>query len=115
MLQRPAFELFFSIVLCAVVAVVPLQAIEPPYRRTTAPKDWNGFDRERLVQVLSGIATGADIPPAPLAVLPGGDILTPVPYLYRVQDGYNRFYGSVAAGFDSLPVIFPGFPADGAS
>jgi hypothetical protein len=30
-------------------ALVPLRAIEPPYRTPTHPKDWRGFDRPRLI------------------------------------------------------------------
>jgi hypothetical protein len=92
---------------------VPLVRIEPPYRLCSVPKDWSGFDKERLVNVLRGIAMGADLPPVPLAVLPAGDDLTPAPYTYRVRDGFHRFFASIAAGYVSLPVVFPGFPADG--
>jgi hypothetical protein len=82
-------------------------------RLTHVPKDSKGFDRARLVCVLSGFAANDDLPPIPLAVLPGGDELTVAPYTYRVRDGYHRFYASIAAGFEELPVVFPGYPADG--
>jgi hypothetical protein len=41
----------------------PLREIEPPYR--TLEKDWRGFDRGRLIRVLNGIVTGAEIEPVP--------------------------------------------------
>lgn len=72
-------------------AHVPMKEIEPPYRPSDVPKDWLGFDRERLMQVLQGIATGASLPPVPLTSLPGEHDFPPAPYRYRVRDGYHRF------------------------
>ena len=77
---------------------VPLVEIEPPYRVPTCVKDLRGFDRERLVLVLQGIAMGAQIPPVPLL-----EIRQAGPYRYRVFDGFHRFYASIAAGFECLP------------
>jgi hypothetical protein len=82
---------------------VLLRTIEPPYRLRTVPKDWRGFDRARLIDVLKGIVAGAEIKPVPLIELPAGDFLAPAPYRYRVRDGVHRFYASVAAGFECLP------------
>jgi hypothetical protein len=79
---------------------VSLREIEPPYR--TPEKDWRGFDRARLISVLTGIATGAEIEPVPLLKLPPGDFPAP-PYRYRVRNGFHRFYASIAAGFECLP------------
>jgi hypothetical protein len=75
----------------------------PPPRFPTAPKDWHGFERARLVSVLKGIATGANMEPVPLLELPQHDIW--VPYLYRVRDGFHRFYASIVAGFESVPAV----------
>ena len=83
--------------------LVPLTQIEPPYRNPTVAKDWRGFDRERMISVLRGIATGAEIEPVPLLLLPSGTFLFPAPYGYRVKDGFHRFYASIAAGFECLP------------
>jgi hypothetical protein len=47
----------------AAAVPVPLREIEPPYR--TPEKDWRGFDRARLISVLNGMATGAEIEPVP--------------------------------------------------
>jgi hypothetical protein len=79
---------------------VPLRQIEPPYR--IPGKDWHGFDHSRLVSVLDGIATGAEIEPVPLFKLPDTDF-PPAPYAYRVRNGFHRFYASIAAGFECLP------------
>jgi hypothetical protein len=67
------------------------------------PMDWRGFDRARFINVLRGIAAGSEIEAVPLMELPAGDRLVLAPYRYRVRDGLHRFYGSIAAGFESLP------------
>ena len=83
--------------------LVPLQEIEPPYRVSSCIKDWCGFDHARLVRVLQGIVAGDVIEPVPLREL--HEVGGSRPYRYRVCDGYHRFYGSIAAGFQSLPAI----------
>ena len=45
----------------ATATLVPLRDIEPPFRSLECPLDFCGFDRERLISVLKGIATGAEI------------------------------------------------------
>jgi hypothetical protein len=94
--------------------LIPLRDIEPPYRNSTAAKDWHGFDRARLISVLAGIATGTEIEPVPLADMPqpaapsdpslAWTVLRS-PFSYRVKDGFHRFYASVAAGFECLPAV----------
>jgi hypothetical protein len=93
--------------------LIPLRDIEPPYRNSTAPKDWRGFDRTRLISVLAGIATGAEVAPVPVLGMPQPAepsdpslswIVPRSPFSHRVKDGYHRFYASVAAGFECLPV-----------
>jgi hypothetical protein len=83
--------------------LVPLREIEPPYRLCAYAKDWLGFDRARLVDVLKGIVDSANIKPVPLMQLPPGNRLVIVQYRYRVRDGFHRFYASIAAGFEFLP------------
>lgn len=89
----------------AAAVSVPLQQIEPPYRRPE--KDCRGFDRQRLISVLNGIATGAAIAPVPLLKLPP-DLPSRAPYGFRVLDGFHRFYASIAAGFECLPASIVG-------
>lgn len=84
--------------------MVPLREIEPPYRTRETRKDWQGFDYARLISVLKGIATGAEIEPVPLLTLPAS-YFPAAPYGYRVRDGFHRFYASIAAGFDYLPAV----------
>lgn len=83
--------------------IILLAEIEPPLRYRTHPKDWNGFEKARLVSLLKAMATGVELPPVPIAELPVFDF-PQSPYRFRVRDGYHRFYASLAAGFSSLPV-----------
>ena len=87
----------------AEAAIVPLSTIEPPYRSPSHPKDWRGFDRERLISILRGIAAGIEIEPVPLWELPAGTFVVPAPYRYRVNNGFHRYYASIVVGFECLP------------
>jgi hypothetical protein len=44
--------------------LVPLHEIEPPFRFPEYPKDWRGFDRQRMIDVLTAIAGGVPLRPA---------------------------------------------------
>jgi hypothetical protein len=82
---------------------VPLFDIEPPFRLPTVPKDFHGFDRERMIRLLRGMATDVVLPPVGLLILPPlADISVP-PFKYRLLCGVHRFYASIAAGFEFLP------------
>jgi hypothetical protein len=83
---------------------VPLREIEPPFRNPEEPKDFHGFDHDRLVLILKGFVADAEIPPVPLLLLPSLADISKPPFKYRVLDGLHRFYASVAAGFEFLPV-----------
>ena len=98
----PVFRTYHS---TAEVVPVRLVEIEPPYRVPACVKDSRGFDRERLVFVLQGIAIGTQIPPVSLQELPLAEFPCFRPYRYRVCDGFHRFYASIAAGFEWLPGI----------
>jgi hypothetical protein len=95
---------------------VPLREIEPPLRARTSPNDWHGFDRKRMISILQGIATDAEIKALPLIALPELDhrlVGTPYRYRtygYRIQDGFHRFYASVAVGFECLPATITTVP-----
>jgi len=84
--------------------LVPLVDIEPPHRVLTIAKDWRGFDRPRLISVLKGIVTGADIEPVPLLELPVFEF-APNTYRFRVRNGFHRFYASIVAGFECLAAV----------
>jgi hypothetical protein len=81
---------------------VPLVDIEPPFRCPTVPKDFRGFDRRRMIDVLAGIAVDQALPPVPLLILPKRDNLGS-PFAFALINGVHRFYASIAAGFEELP------------
>ncbi|MDP8997956.1 MAG: hypothetical protein M3O03_13305 [Pseudomonadota bacterium] len=60
--------------------LIPLTPLEPPTRLNTHAKDWRGFDKARLISVLSGFVGNHQIEPVEVTSL--GDaiyqILTPI-------------------------------------
>jgi hypothetical protein len=84
--------------------LVSLTDVEPPSRLQECRLDFRGFDKERLVSILRGIATGAEIAPVPLRELPRDEFFR-IPYDYQLLDGYHRFHASVAVGFKFLPAL----------
>ena len=84
--------------------VIRLRDVEPPSRFPKCSLDFKGFSRDRMVRVLSGFVTGAEIEPVTVVVYPPVD-LPPAIFRYRVWGGVHRFYASVAAGFECLPVV----------
>src|SRR5580700_4760124 len=50
--------------------LVSLSEIVPVPRVQACPKDWHGFERARLLDVLKGIVAGDVIEPVPLIQLP---------------------------------------------
>jgi hypothetical protein len=91
----------------AATHTIPLRQIEPPVRNLDHPLDFRGFRRERMVRILSGFVAGAEIDRVPLFALASLDWWLPSPFQYRVRDGMHRFYASVSAGFECLPVTIP--------
>jgi hypothetical protein len=89
-----------------IVATVSLLQVEPPTRNPDVRPEWRGFDRPRLISVLQGVVAGAELPPIPLEVIANGHEFPPAPFIYRVRDGFHRFYASVAAGFSRVPAEY---------
>lgn len=85
--------------------IVPLREIEPPFRYPEHRLDGNGFGREAITSVLRSIAADEEIKPARLLILPPLLDISRPPFKYRVLEGLHKFYASVAAGFDCLPVV----------
>jgi hypothetical protein len=89
--------------------LVPLCEIEPMRRFKTSGDAGHGFNRTKMIPILGGIASGALIEALPLVELPERDArLSSTPfrypgYPYRMQDGFHRFYASIATGFTSVP------------
>jgi hypothetical protein len=88
--------------------LIAIDDIEPPFRLMSAPLDWHGFSRDRMVAIFKGFVADAEIPPVDLLILPAlGDISAP-PFKYRLLGGVHRFYASIAAGFDMIPSTMRG-------
>ncbi|WP_126924553.1 hypothetical protein [Rhizobium vallis] len=86
----------------AASCAISLRDIAPPFRNATTPKDFRGFDRVRMVSVLTAISNGTSLPPVSLIAIPKFDALYR-PYTFGLLDGMHRFFGSIAAGFDAIP------------
>jgi len=79
------------------VKVVPIEQIEPPTRNEGVQP----FCKCSLVPILLGFRNRfAELPPVSVKVLPQTD-----GYQYKVENGFHRYYASVAAGYTHLPVI----------
>jgi hypothetical protein len=89
----------------AATHTVPLREIEPPFRFPESPLDFQGFCRQRLMDIFGGFVAGAEIKPVSLLALPQQEWWLPTPFRYRVRDGFHRFYASIAAGFTCLPAV----------
>jgi hypothetical protein len=84
---------------------IGIEEVQPPVRLPTVEHDFNGFDRQRFLAVLSGMIQDLELPPIILRRLPSPEfeeLGTPNPYKYRVYDGFHRYYASVAAGFSHV-------------
>lgn len=81
------------------ISIIPIALIKPLHRNPGVEKDFGGFERKRLMDVLTAFATGLPIPPIEIRLDPQ------TPYEYSLYDGYHRFRASVAAGFTHVPAI----------
>jgi hypothetical protein len=79
------------------IAVVPLRDIEPSRRGANVPP----FKKYKLIPILFALSSPECALP-PVEVHSFGEEST---YAFKVYDGYQRFYASVAAGFRRLPII----------
>jgi hypothetical protein len=95
--DAPAYQSTNDATLISLAEIVPLPRVQ------TVPKDWRGFERKRLVDVLRGIVAGNAIDPVPMVTLPESDHLVRLSYRYCIRDGFHRYYASIAAGFTCLP------------
>jgi hypothetical protein len=69
----------------------------PPLDVRRRPDLQGGFNRDRMIDVLRGIASQAIMPPISILERLQGA------YSRTVNDGYHRFYASLAAGFSHIP------------
>lgn len=76
--------------------LVLISEIEPP-RRAEGKRC---FERDRIVSLLKGFIDGAAIDPIEV-----GEVKTLTGYKFKVMHGMHRFYSSLAAGFECIPVV----------
>ncbi|MFG1377896.1 hypothetical protein [Xanthobacter autotrophicus] len=81
--------------------LIALREIVPPFRLPDTPKDFKGFDRQRMVRILKGIALNEPLPPIELQEIS----IFYVSCSYCVRDGLHRYYAAAAAGFDEIPAL----------
>ena len=80
--------------------VVDLASVKPPTRADGVPL----FKKYKLVPVLFAFTS-------PKCSLPPGEVARlsePHPYLYRLTNGFHRYYASAAVEYPELPVVIPG-------
>jgi len=77
--------------------IISIANIEKMIR--SVPLDMNGFRRDRMMRVLTGIRDDDALPPIPVQRADQG----PLPY--RLRDGTHRFYASLALGFSHIPAV----------
>jgi hypothetical protein len=77
--------------------LIALADIEVPLRQSGYPLDENGFRRDRMVSLLTGIRDHVSLPPI---CIERGD---PDQRQYRVREGVHRYHASLALGFSHIP------------
>ncbi len=60
---------------------------------------YGGFDRQRMLEVLTDVAQNSAL--YPIVIRKRED----PPYRFEIRDGTHRFYASVAAGFSQIPCV----------
>ncbi len=58
------------------------------------------FEKDRMTPILRGLIKGEVIPPIEV-----NEVNNLGQYRYRVHNGFHRFYASLAAGFECVPVV----------
>lgn len=83
--------------------LIELRLVEPLGRDLGYEKDFRGFDRGRMVRILTGFLVN-DIIEAPEAIeLPDRDFCRGS-YHYRICNGVHRYFASIAAGYCKIPL-----------
>ncbi|MBI1329438.1 MAG: hypothetical protein GC166_05990 [Alphaproteobacteria bacterium] len=81
--------------------IVSVSEIVPFRRSESAELDFGGFDRKRMMSLLSGIASDSVIKPVKLKSYTADNSV----YRYQLYDGAHRYHASIAAGFKLIPGI----------
>jgi hypothetical protein len=82
---------------------IDLKLIEPLGRYHGYEKDFRGFDRARMVNILSGFVAGDTIEAPEAIELPIRDWCQGL-FRYRICDGVHRYFASIAAGYSEIPL-----------
>ncbi len=82
---------------------IDLKLIEPLGRYYGYEKDFRGFDRARMVNILSGFVEGDTIEALGAIELPVRDSCQGL-FHYRICDGVHRYFASIAAGCCEIPL-----------
>jgi hypothetical protein len=78
-------------------SLVALADIEAPLRNSGYPLDANGFNRGRMMSILTGILNDV---PLPAIYIERAD---PYQRAYRVRQGVHRYHASLTLGFSHIP------------
>jgi hypothetical protein len=82
--------------------LIALADIEVPLRSSGYPLDANGFDRKRMVRLLSGIRNDVSLP---AIYIENAD---PGQRRYRLREGVHRYHASCTLGFSHVPAEIVG-------
>ncbi len=77
--------------------IVPLAQIRPPERIFRV----RGFEMDKMVSILQAFKNLVPLKP----IKGTGNTEGKNDFLYEVQDGYHRFFASVAVGFEEIAVV----------
>ncbi len=77
--------------------IVPFAQIRPPERIFEV----RGFEMDKMVSILQAFKNL--VPLKPIKVT--GNMEGKNDFLYEVQDGYHRFFASVAVGFEEIAIV----------
>ncbi len=77
---------------------IPITLIQPPVRNLNT----QNFNQARAHRLLKAIQQGVELPPVEVDEPPSHTLGV---YIYRLCDGFHRFYLSEVLGFTHLPVV----------
>jgi hypothetical protein len=79
------------------IDAVPLADVEPPMRNSGVPP----FKKYKMVPILFAFCSPeCALPPVEVSALTGS-----AAYLFKVSNGYHRYYASIAVDYPLLPVV----------
>ena len=97
--ERGSDEVSYNATPSPELLLVRVEEIAPPNMSQRQHVGPGGFDHNRMVDVLRGIASRSTMPPIKIVEQQQGA------YRYLLSEGYHRFHASVAAGFSHVPTV----------